>query len=73
MSITYRKLPAISVLAGIEAFIRQPNPYTRTYALYDLAYVPPHESLQGEGTGWMIQAAPAAIVAAVLIVTIWLT
>lgn len=60
-------------MAGLESFFRQPNPYTRTHALYNMADIPPHDSLQGEGFGWMIQAAPAVVTGVVLLLAIWLT
>jgi len=55
-------------LAGLVAFFRQPNPYGRTYALYDLKDLPPKlDELDSGGSGWLWQVAPITIAAAVLL------
>lgn len=53
-------------MAGVEAMFRPPNPYTRTYALYNLRDVPPNRDLSSGGDGWMIQSIPLAVTALVL-------
>jgi hypothetical protein len=56
------------VLAGIVGFFRQPNPYGRTYALYDLMDLPPHlDELDSGGGGWIWQALPIVIMAIILL------
>ncbi|HVX30914.1 MAG TPA: hypothetical protein VHA53_10580 [Nitrolancea sp.] len=61
-------LGGIMVLSGIVGFFRQPNPYSRTYALYDLMDLPPHvDTLDSGGGGWLWQAAPIAIMALILL------
>ncbi len=56
-------------VAGVVAFFRTPNPYTRTYALYNLDEVP--EQLRGKldsgGSGWLWQVAPMALTALILL------
>jgi hypothetical protein len=55
-------------LAGIVGFFRQPNPYSRTYALYDLMDLPPNrEELDSGGGGWIWQAMPIVIAAIILL------
>lgn len=61
-------LAGIFVLAGIVGFFRQPNPYSRTYALYDLMDLPPHvDTLDSGGGGWIWQALPITITAIILL------
>ena len=62
-----------SIMAGIEMSVRQPNPYSRTYALYNLQDVSPDRNLQSGGTGWMIQAVPLVVTALLLIVFFLIT
>jgi hypothetical protein len=58
----------IMALAGIASFFRAPNPYSRTWALYDLKDLPPNiDELDSGGSGWIWQAAPIAITAIVLL------
>ncbi len=54
-------------LAGVEMAARQPNPYARTYALYDLRDVPPARDLESGGSGWIIQSVPLIASAAILV------
>ncbi len=55
-------------LAGVVAFLRQPNPYSRTYALYDLNDLPErHDELDSGGDGWLWQVAPMVVVGAILL------
>jgi hypothetical protein len=57
-------------LAGVVGFFRQPNPYSRTYALYDLMDLPPHvDNLDSGGGGWIWQALPIVVMAIVLLPT----
>jgi len=63
-------LCGLFVLSGVVAFFRQPNPYSRTYALYDLMDLPPHvDNLDSGGGGWIWQAAPIVIMALILLPT----
>ena len=64
---------AASIMAGIEMSVRQPNPYSRTYALYSLQDVSPDRDLQSGGSGWMIQAVPLAATALLLIAIFLIT
>ncbi len=54
-------------VAGLVAFFRTPNPYTRTYALYDLADVPEvlRNQLDSGGSAWLWHVAPMAVAAIV--------
>ncbi len=61
------------MMAAIEAAVRQPNPYTRTYVLYNLSDVSPNRDLESGGTGWMIQALPSVVIAILLGGIFWLT
>jgi hypothetical protein len=55
-------------LCGVVGFFRQPNPYGRTYALYDLMDLPPHlDELDSGGGGWIWQALPIVIAGIVLL------
>jgi hypothetical protein len=58
----------IMALAGLVAFFRQPNPYGRLYARYELMDLPEHhDELDSGGSGWIWQAAPMAIAALILL------
>ncbi len=54
-------------VAGLVSFFRTPNPYTRTYALYNLEDVPDvlRQQLDSGGSGWLWQITPMAIAAVV--------
>ncbi len=56
-------------VAGLVSFFRTPNPYTRTYALYNLEDVPDvlRQQLDSGGSGWLWQIAPMTLVAVVLL------
>jgi hypothetical protein len=60
-------LCGLMLLAGIVSFFRQPNPYGRTYALYDLMDLPPDVENLDSGGGWLWQAVPIALAALLLL------
>ena len=55
-------------LAGLVAFFRQPNPYSRLYPLCDLMDLSEHhDKLDSSGSGWIWQAAPKAVAVLILL------
>jgi len=47
-----------SLMVGLEATLRQPNPYTRTNPLYGLLDVSPNRDLDPGDAGWLMQSLP---------------
>lgn len=57
---------AVMGLALAEEFVRPPNPYGRTYHLYDLRDVSSQRDLRSASTTLLWQALPPAVAAAAL-------